>query len=200
MLRMLAIAAALTVGGFAAPALAHTGASPTHGLAPDWVHGFLHPLGGLDHVLAMVAVGLYAAQLGGRALWLLPAAFVSTMIAGGLLGYAGVPVPMVEQAIGVSVAAMGLAIAAGLRLPTLLATALVGLFAIAHGHAHGAEGVGLASFLSYAAGFVAATAILHAAGIGLGLALDRLGTLTATAFRRAAGIAGALAGFAILAG
>jgi urease accessory protein len=194
--RTLTIVAALAVGGFAAPALAHTGAGATH----DLTHGFLHPLGGLDHVLAMVAVGLYAAQLGGRALWLLPAAFVGTMIVGGFLGYAGVPVPMVEQGIGVSVVAMGVAIAAGLRLPTPVATALVGLFALVHGHAHGAEGAGLTSFLSYAAGFVAATAILHAAGIGLGLGLDRLGTLAATVLRRAAGVAGALAGIAILAG
>ena len=194
--RMLTIVAALAVGGFAAPALAHTGAGARH----DLTHGFLHPLGGLDHVLAMVAVGLYAAQLGGRALWLLPAAFVGTMIVGGFLGYAGVPVPMVEQGIGISVVAMGLAIAAGLQLPTLVATALVGLFALVHGHAHGAEGTRPTSFLSYAAGFVAATAILHAVGIGLGLALDRLGTLAATVLRRAAGVAGALAGIAILAG
>jgi urease accessory protein len=193
---MLTIAAALAVGGLAAPAFAHTGAGPTHELA----QGFLHPLGGLDHVLAMVAVGLYAAQLGGRSLWLLPAAFVATMIAGGLLGYVGVPVPMVEQGIGLSVVAMGLVIALGLRLPTAAATILVGVFALVHGHAHGSEGAELASFLIYAAGFVAATAILHAAGIGLGLALERLGTLPATVFRRAAGVAGALAGIAILAG
>jgi urease accessory protein len=197
---MLTIVAALAVGGFAAPALAHTGTGPTHEMGHDLAQGFLHPLGGLDHVLAMVAVGLYAAQLGGRSLWLLPAAFVATMIAGGLLGYVGVPVPMVEQGIGLSVVAMGLAIALGLRLPTVVATILVGVFALVHGHAHGSEGAKLASFLPYAAGFVAATAILHAAGIGLGLALDRLGTLPATVFRRAAGVAGALAGIAILAG
>jgi urease accessory protein len=195
MQRMLTIVAALTVGGFAAPALAHTGVGPTHELS----QGFLHPLGGLDHVLAMVAVGLYAAQLGGRSLWLLPAAFVAAMIAGGLLGYVGVPVPMVEQGIGLSVVAMGLAIALGLRLPAVAAVILVGAFALVHGHAHGSEGAELASFLSYAAGFVAATAILHAAGIALGLALDRLDTRPATVFKRAAGVAGALAGIAILA-
>ena len=194
--RMLTIVAALAVGGFAAPAFAHTGVSVTQDLA----HGFLHPLSGLDHVLAMVAVGLYAAQLGGRSLWLLPSAFVATMLAGGLLGYVGVPVPMVEQGIGLSVVAMGLAIAVGLRLPVVIATILVGAFALVHGHAHGGEGAELDSFLSYAAGFVAATAILHAAGIGLGLALDRLGGLPATIFKRAAGVAGALAGIAILAG
>ena len=200
MQRMLTIVAALAVGGLVAPAFAHTGVGPAHAVGHDWVQGFLHALGGLDHVLAMVAVGLYAAQLGGRSLWLLPAAFVATMIAGGLLGHIGVPVPMVEQGIGLSVAAMGLAIALGLRLPTVAATILVGVFALVHGHAHGSEGAGLGSFVSYAAGFVAATAILHAAGIALGLALDRMGTLPATVFRRSAGVAGALAGIAILAG
>jgi urease accessory protein len=179
-----------------APALAHTGASATH----DLTHGFLHPLGGLDHVLAMVAVGLYAAQLGGRSLLLLPAAFVGAMIAGGALGYAGAPVPMVEQGIGVSVVAMGLAIAFGVRLPPIAATALVAVFAVVHGHAHGSEGAELGAFLPYAAGFVAATALLHAAGVAAGLALDRLGTQPANVLRRAAGVAGALAGIAILAG
>ena len=200
MQRMLALVAALAVGGVAAPALAHTGVSPTIELAHDWAHGFLHPLGGLDHVLAMVAVGLYAAQLGGRSLWLLPAAFVSTMGVGGLLGYIGAPVPMVEQGIGVSIVAMGLAIALGLRLPAVAATILVGTFALVHGHAHGSEGADLASFVSYAAGFVAATAILHAAGIALGLGLDRAGTRPAAVCKRAAGVAGALSGIAILAG
>jgi urease accessory protein len=195
-MRTLTIVAALAVGALASPALAHTGIDATHDLA----HGFLHPLSGLDHVLTMVAVGLYAAQLGGRSVWLLPAAFVGTMIVGGLLGYAGVPVPMVEQGIGLSVVAMGLAIAVGVRLPAGAALALVGLFAVVHGHAHGTEGAQLGSFPSYAAGFVAATAFLHAAGIALGLALNRVGTRPARIFRRAAGVAGALAGIAILAG
>ena len=196
MQRLLTIAAMLAVSGIAAPAFAHTGMSATHDLA----HGFLHPLSGLDHILAMVAVGLYAAQLGGRSLWLLPAAFVGTMVAGGLLGYAGVPVPMVEQGIGVSVIAMGILIALGLRLPALAATALVAAFALVHGHAHGSEGAELASFASYAAGFVAATVVLHGAGIAAGLSLDRLGALPAAVLKRAAGVAGALAGTAILAG
>jgi urease accessory protein len=186
----------LVLGGLAAPASAHTGASVTHDLA----HGFLHPLGGLDHVLAMVAVGLYAAQLGGRSLWLLPAAFIAAMVAGGAVGYAGVPVPMVEQGIGVSVIALGLAIAFGVRLPTTAATLLVALFALVHGHAHGSEGAELPSFLAYAAGFVAATGVLHSAGIAAGLALDQLGTVPAAVLMRAAGAAGALAGVVILAG
>jgi len=195
MKRLLALPAVIAAGGIA-PALAHTGAGSAHDLA----HGFLHPFGGLDHVLAMVAVGLYAAQLGGRSLWLLPAAFVGTMIVGGLLGWAGVPLPMVERGIGISVVAMGVAIALGLRLPVAAATALAALFALLHGHAHGGEGTQLASFASYAAGFVAATVILHAAGIVAGLGLDRLGALPATIVKRTAGATGALAGIVILLG
>ncbi len=194
--RLWALAAALAVGALATPALAHTGAGPAH----DLTHGFLHPLSGVDHILAMVAVGLYAAQLGKRSLWLLPAAFVGTMMAGGVAGYTGVGLPMVEQGIALSVIAMGVLIAAGLRLPALAATALVAMFALAHGHAHGSEGAALAAFLPYAAGFVAATALLHGAGIAAGLALDRLGALPAMVLKRAAGVAGALAGIALLAG
>jgi urease accessory protein len=196
MRRLLAIGAALVVTSLGAPAFAHTGVSPTH----DLTHGFLHPFGGLDHVLAMVAVGLYAAQIGGRGLWMLPAAFVGAMLAGGLLGYAGTPVPMVEQGIAVSVIAMGALIALGVRLPAVVAVTLVAAFALAHGHAHGSEGATLASFLPYAAGFAAATVILHGVGIGAGLALDRLGALPATVLRRAAGVAGVLAGTVILVG
>jgi urease accessory protein len=162
--------------------------------------GFVHPLGGIDHVLAMVAVGLYAASLGGAALWLVPCAFVGMMIVGGVIGYGGIPLPLVEQAIGLSVVAMGLAIALGVRLPVVLAMGLVGLFALFHGHAHGSEGAELASFLPYAAGFIVATVALHAAGIGLGLGLDRLGTAQAGYLRRVAGAAGALAGVSLLFG
>jgi urease accessory protein len=196
MRRILTLAAMLAASGVAAPALAHTGVSATH----DLTHGFLHPLSGLDHMLAMVAVGLYAAQLGGRCLWLLPSAFVGAMLAGGLIGYSGVLLPMVEPAIAVSVIAMGAVIALGVRLPALAATALVAAFAVAHGHAHGSEGGEVASFLPYAAGFVAATVLLHGVGIAAGLGLDRLGGLPATVLRRAAGVAGALAGIVILAG
>jgi urease accessory protein len=196
MQRLPMIVAALAAGGLAAPALAHTGVAPGHDLG----HGFLHPLGGIDHILAMVAVGLYAAQLGGRSLWLLPVAFVGTMIAGGVLGYAGVPLPMVERGIGLSVVVMGVLLALGVRLPALAATALVAVFALVHGHAHGSEGAALASFLPYAAGFVAATVLLHGTGIAAGLALDRIGTLPATVATRAAGAAGAAAGVVLLVG
>ncbi len=181
----------------AGPAFAHVGAGPVD----TFSHGFMHPLSGIDHVLAMVAVGLFAVNLGGAAIWLVPSAFVGTMIFGGALGYYGWPLPMVEEAIGASVVVTGLAIAFGVRLPTIAAMALVGLFALFHGHAHGSEGMGLGvSFLPYAAGFVGATALLHIAGIALGLSLDRLGNTPATILKRCAGTAGAIAGVSILAG
>jgi urease accessory protein len=131
---------------------------------------------------------------------LLPAAFVGTMLAGGLIGYWGAPLPTVEPAIALSVIAMGALIALSVRLPASAATALVAAFALAHGHAHGSEGGALASFLAYAVGFVTATVLLHAAGIAAGLALDRLGALPATVLKRAAGVAGMVAGIVILAG
>lgn len=200
MRRMLPFAATFAASAVAGPALAHTGVGAAHDLAHSLANGFLHPLSGLDHVLAMVAVGLYAAHLGGRSLWLLPAAFVGTMAVGGLLGWLGVPLPMVEQGIGVSVIAMGLLIALGLRLPAVAAMVLVGVFALVHGHAHGSEAAEVAAFLPYAAGFIAATALLHGVGIAAGLGLDRLGRLPATVLKRTAGLAGALAGLLILAG
>ena len=190
----LAIAALVLTAG---PAFAHVGA----GSVDTFGHGFFHPLGGIDHILAMVAVGLFAANLGGVALWLVPSAFVGTMIFGGMLGYYGWPLPMVEEGIGFSVVGMGLAIALGVRLPTIGAMTLVGLFAVFHGHAHGSEGAGLAiSFLPYAAGFIAATGLLHVAGVGLGLSLNRLGPVPSRILNRVAGTAGALAGVSLLTG
>jgi len=147
------IAALIAIAPMAA--MAHTGTGGTIALT----HGFLHPLGGLDHVLAMVAVGVFAAQLGGRALWAVPVAFLLAMVAGGALGYSGMALPMVEPGIALSVIVMGVAVAAGLRLPVAPAMALVAVFAVFHGHAHGAEGAGAGSFAGYAAGFVAATAL-----------------------------------------
>lgn len=193
----------LLTGGLAAilallpmAAMAHTGT----GAHIDAMHGFLHPLTGLDHILAMVAVGVFAARLGGTSLWAVPAAFVGAMVAGGAAGYYGVPLPMVEQGIAVSVIVMGLAVAFGLKPPIVPAMALVAAFAVFHGHAHGAEGSGAGSFLGYAAGFVIATSLLHAAGIGLGLMLNRLGGSLATNATRLVGATGALAGAAILMG
>ncbi|MCJ2108461.1 HupE/UreJ family protein [Methylobacterium sp. E-041] len=153
-------------------ALAH----PGHGEAAGLVHGFLHPVSGADHVLAMVAVGLLAALRGGRALWALPAAFLALMAAGAGLGMAGVEVsglglPVAETGIALSVVAFGLAAAFGLRLPVAALGALVGGFAAFHGYAHGAEMPETASGLVYSLGFLAGTALLHAAGLGLGLAI-----------------------------
>ena len=176
-------------------AFAHTGVGDTAGVA----HGFMHPLGGADHVLAMVAVGVLAARWGGRALWLLPASFLAAMAAGGALGMAGASVPFVEVGIGASVVVLGLLVAFNARMPIVAACVLVGAFAVAHGFAHGAEMPTTGSGLAYGVGFVAATAVLHATGIAAGLAVGQLGGLQ----RRVAQVAGAamsLAGVAILSG
>jgi len=175
---------------------AHTGVGATMG----FFHGFGHPFSGLDHILAMVAVGLFAAHLGGRALWLVPSAFVGMMAVGGALGISGVEVPFVELGIAASVIVLGVAVALRFSLPTAAAMALVGFFAIFHGHAHGAEMPSAASGLTYALGFMLATAILHGIGLGIGLGLGRFDKSTSSAFARFAGSAMALAGVGILTG
>jgi urease accessory protein len=175
-----------------APVLAQ--AHPGHGPASGFMSGLNHPLHGLDHILAMVAVGLWAAQLGGRSLWAVPATFVSVMILGGALGMMGVPLPMVETGILLSVLALGLLIAAAARLPLAASMVIVGLFALFHGHAHGTEIPLAASGLSYGFGFVAATTLLHTAGIGLGLAAQKLASARAI---RYAGAAIALCGLCL---
>lgn len=176
-------------------ALAHTGAGDTHGV----VHGFMHPVTGLDHVLAMVAVGILAALLGGRAIWLVPASFVALAAVGGLLGVQGVPAPFVEFGISASVILLGLAIALQARLPLGWTVGLVGLFGLYHGYAHGAEMPADASGFAYGAGFLAATAMLHIAGIGLGLGIAHMARRSATRFAQAGGTAIALAGIVLLA-
>ena len=153
-----------------APVLAQ--AHPGHD-ASGFASGLAHPMHGLDHILAMVAVGLWAAQLGGRARWLVPASFVSVMAIGGALGMAGVAMPFAEQGIFASVLILGVLIAAAARLPLAASMSIVGLFALCHGHAHGLEMPGTAAGLSYGAGFVIATVLLHATGIGAGLMMQR---------------------------
>jgi urease accessory protein len=157
---------------FLVPSLAQA-----HPGMPGHTHGFsnglLHPLTGLDHICAMVAVGLWAAQRGGRALWLVPLTFVSIMVVGGILGMGGVGIPYVEQGIAASVLVLGIFIAAAVRLPLAASMAIVGLFAIFHGYAHGAEMPGSASGFAYGIGFVVATACLHLSGISLGLIAQR---------------------------
>ena len=144
----------------------------THG----FTNGLLHPLTGLDHICAMVAVGLWAAQGGGRALWLVPTTFVSIMIVGGALGMGKVGIPYVEQGIAASVLVLGIFIAAAVRLPLAASMAIVGLFALFHGYAHGAEMPATASGFAYGIGFVLATASLHLCGIGIGLFAKRFTT------------------------
>src|SRR5262245_4731539 len=131
--RLLIILSTLVLLSTAAEA--HTRLGSTHWFIP----GFAHPFSGLDHILVMVAVGFYAAFLGQRAIYLVPTAFVSMMAAGGILGISGVALPLVEMGIGVSVLVLGAAVALRIELPTLAAMALVGFFAIFHGHAHGSE-------------------------------------------------------------
>jgi urease accessory protein len=177
-------------------AQAHTGIGDTSGL----IHGFAHPIGGVDHVLVMVAVGLFAAHLGGRTLWLVPLSFISIMIVGGALGMAGVGLPFVEVGIGLSVVILGIAVASGFHVPTAAAMAMVALFAVFHGYAHGTEMPESASGLEYGIGFVLATAMLHASGIGIGLLIGRMSQFYGNRILQAAGSAMALAGVAILTG
>jgi len=132
--------------------------------------GFVHPFAGLDHLLAMVAIGLWATQQGGRALWAVPLAFVAAMAMGALAGFAGFALPALEPMIAASVVVLGLAIAAGLRAPVLAGATIAALFAVFHGNAHGLEAVG-APVAAYLAGMLAATALLHGAGIAGGLAV-----------------------------
>jgi urease accessory protein len=148
-------------------ALAHTGVGETIG----FTHGLGHPLGGVDHLLAMFAVGLWAAQLGKRALWLVPSAFVGVMVLGGILGFTGISMPFVETGIVTSVLILGVLIAGAVRLPLLHSTLIVGFFAIFHGYAHGAEMPLALGAVSYTFGFALATALLHLAGMGIGVLL-----------------------------
>jgi urease accessory protein len=147
------------------PALAHV----QQGQAAGFAAGLLHPVSGLDHVLAMVAVGLWGAQLGAPAIWLLPVTFPLVMAFGGFLGLVGVPLPGVEIGIALSALLLGMLVATQSRPPIWTAAAVVGVFAIFHGHAHGTELPAGQSGLLYSAGFVVATGSLHAAGVVIGL-------------------------------
>ena len=177
-------------------ASAHTGMA--HGAG--FFHGIAHPVGGLDHVLAMLAVGVFAFVLGGRALWLVPLSFVGAMVAGFGLGIAQIQLPFVELAIALSIVAIGAAAALGRPMPVGAAMALVGTFAVFHGHAHGAEMAESADGLTFALGFITATALLHLAGLAAAFGAAQLaGRFGGTAARLAGG-AFAIAGLGILAG
>lgn len=167
MIRRFALAVA-ALAATAAPAFAHLNPAE-HG---SFMAGVSHPLFGLDHILVMVAVGLWAAQIGGRALWLVPTAFVTAMTAGFGLAIAGVALPFVEPAILASVVALGLLVAMAVRLDIAVCAAIVAVFALFHGHAHGGE-LGLAGAFPFGLGFVIATALLHVAGIAVGLGIAR---------------------------
>jgi urease accessory protein len=145
-------------------AFAHT----QKGEAVGFLTGFRHPISGLDHVLAMVAVGLWGAQLGTPAVWVLPVAFPMVMAFGGMLGLIGVPLPGIEYAIALSAILLGAAVMFEVRPPLWMAALLVGFFAIFHGHAHGTELPAGQSAVLYSIGFVMATGCLHALGIGIG--------------------------------
>ena len=149
----------------ALPAWAHTG----QGQAAGFLTGLRHPISGLDHVLAMVAVGLWGAQLGAPAIWLLPVTFPLVMAFGGFLGLLGVPLPGVEVGIAVSAILLGAMVAREARPPLWLAASIVAFFAVFHGHAHGTELPAGQSGLLYSVGFVICTGCLHATGIAIGL-------------------------------
>ena len=149
----------------ATPALAHV----ERGQAAGFFTGLSHPVSGLDHVLAMVAVGLWGAQLGAPAMWLLPVIFPMVMAMGGVLGLLGVPLPFVEVAIALSAVLLGIMVMSEARPPVAVAAILVGFFAVFHGHAHGTELPAGQSGLLYSMGFVMATGCLHGVGITIGL-------------------------------
>jgi len=153
----------LTLLAAPAAALAHTGPA-AHGFAA----GLTHPFSGIDHLLAMVAVGLWAAQIGGRAFWALPTAFLAVMGTAAFLGTSGAGLPLMEVGIAGSVVVFGLLVALSARLPLMAGVTLSGLLAIFHGFAHGAEMAPNASLLAYGAGFITATAALHGLGMGMG--------------------------------
>jgi urease accessory protein len=177
-------------------AFAHTGVGETVG----FVHGFSHPLSGLDHILAMVMVGVLAWQLGGRAVWIVPTTFVSVMALGGALGMMGIAIPFVEAGIALSVIVLGAVIALGIRAPVAIAAAMVGLFAIFHGHAHGSEMPAAVGGVAYAAGFMIATAMLHFAGLAIGFAIAKISDTKGAFVTRSAGGIAAVAGVGLLAG
>jgi urease accessory protein len=181
MIRRLSISTAI-FAAMAAPAFAHINPAE-HG---SLMSGLSHPFSGADHLLAMLAVGLWAAQIGGKARLVVPASFVTMMAAGFLLAMHGAALPFVEPAILASVVGLGLLVAIAAKAPLPVSAGVVGLFALFHGHAHGSE-LGAATPVSFALGFVIATATLHAIGLGLGMVLagrhaalaSSLGVLTA---------------------
>jgi urease accessory protein len=177
---------------FSSSAFGHSG----EGLAGGFMGGFMHPIGGLDHVTAMVAVGILGAFLGRPAIWVLPIVFPLVMTFGGILGIMGVPIPNIEVGIAVSSIVLGFIIALALKMPLWVAATLVAIFAIFHGHAHGTELPNAANPLAYSVGFVISTGLLHLAGIAIG---ELIRWPTGVYVARGVGAVIALAGISFLA-
>jgi len=163
-----------------------------HTIAGDngFLSGLNHPVFGLDHLLAMLSVGILSARIGGKSIWKIPAIFVAIMLLGGILSMNGIHIISVELGITLSIIVLGIAIASAKKLPNFIAMYLVGIFAIFHGHAHGTEMPHLAQPILYALGFIAGTAIIHIAGIIIALALQKLKSGQQTLKLVGAGIAG----------
>jgi urease accessory protein len=159
------VTAVVAIPVAAAPLWAHTGTGQAAGL----LSGLLHPVSGLDHVVAMVAVGLWGAQLGAPAVWVLPVTFPMVMAFGGMLGLMGVGVPAIEVGIALSGVLLGVMVLLEARPPLAWAAVLVGFFAIFHGHAHGTELPANQNAIFYSLGFVVSTGTLHGSGIAIGL-------------------------------
>jgi urease accessory protein len=164
MSKFISLASAITLVLFAGVANAHEGS----GVSGGFVSGLMHPVFGWDHVVAMVAVGLWGAFLGNPAIWILPVVFPLVMAFGGALGVMGVPIPSVETGIAMSAVVLGAMVALAVRPPIWVAAVIVGVFAIFHGHAHGTELPSAANPLAYSLGFVIATGLLHLTGIAFG--------------------------------
>jgi urease accessory protein len=186
----------LSLAGWMAAALP-AAAHPGHGPITGFVAGVQHPLSGMDHLLAMIAVGLWAGLSGGRRAWLWPTAFVSSMVAGSIIGMSQVVIVSVEPVILASVMVLGLATALGLRAPLVVGGTLIAVFGMAHGYAHGMEIPHTASGLDFAAGFTLATGLLHLMGL---LAAVRLCQLRLGFVARVAGGAIAIAGIGLVLG
>jgi len=184
--RLVVRALAPVIGLIAMPAAAHTGT----GLAGGFVSGFVHPLSGPDHLLAMVSVGLWGAFLGRPLVYALPVVFPMMMVAGAIVGMAGIVIPSTEIGIALSVVVLGGCIALAFRAPVWIAASIVALFAICHGYAHGRELPSAADPMGYSVGFVLATGLLHVAGIALGSLKERSGG--AAAIRMAGGAIAAI--------
>ncbi|WP_072396052.1 HupE/UreJ family protein [Hyphomicrobium sp. CS1GBMeth3] len=189
----------LSRGALIALAMLPTAAWAHPGLHGEtsFMSGFLHPLTGIDHMLAMVAVGLLAACLGGRSLWAVPASFILAMVIGGALSVAGVHIPVVEGGIAASVIVLGVLVAIQAKISVAFAAALVALFGLFHGAAHGTEMPVDASLFGYTAGFVVATAILHALGIAIAFVAAALSERHSQNVARLGGGAVAIAGIVL---